>query len=86
MVEASSVNSRSGWLTDLQRLPKYLRIIKMKRGAVWYKDSWLMPGSRALELYKEWEKETDPKLKQEAQKKLIAHNNELNLKEKLLLK
>lgn len=33
------------------------------KNAIWYKDSWLMPNSTALELYKEWKKDNADKVK-----------------------
>ena len=43
------------------------------KNAIWYKDSWLMPNSTALELFKEWKKQTDPKSQKDARKKFEDH-------------
>lgn len=43
------------------------------KNAVYYKDLWLMPGSKALELFREWKKQTDSKLQQVNRKKLDDH-------------
>ena len=45
----------------------------MKHNAVWFKNVWLWPGSIALELFKEWKKESDPKSQKVARKKFEDH-------------
>lgn len=49
------------------------------KNAVHYKDCWLMPNSKAFELFKEWKKQTDPKLQQAARKKFEIHITEVNV-------
>jgi len=48
------------------------------KNAIWYKDSWLMPNSNALELFKEWKKQTDPKSQKDARKKFEDHMKVVN--------
>lgn len=48
------------------------------KNAIWYKDSWLMPNSTALELFKEWKKQTDPKSQKDARKKFEDHMKVVN--------
>ena len=45
------------------------------KNAIWYKDSWLMPNSTALELYKEWKKDNADKVKR---KKFEDHMKVVN--------
>lgn len=54
--------------------------------SVLYKGVHLMSGSRAYELYTNWQQEKDPKAKQRNEVALKSHMNELNEKEKELLK
>lgn len=44
------------------------------KNAIWYKDSWLMPNSKAYELYKEWQKTKAT----EDKKKLDSHCKEVD--------
>lgn len=50
------------------------------KNAVNFKDCWLMPNSTAYELFKEWKKQTDPKLQQVARKKFEVHMYDVNTK------
>lgn len=48
------------------------------KNAVHYKDSWLMPNSVAYELFREWKKQSDPKLQKVARKKFDDHVRDVN--------
>ena len=43
------------------------------KNAVLYQNCWLMPNSHAFELFKEWKKQTSPKLELSAKKALEEH-------------
>jgi len=54
------------------------------KNAVKFKDCWLMPNSQAYEFFKEWKKQTDPKLQQVARKKFENHMHDVDVKYKQL--
>lgn len=54
----------------------------MKKGAVKHKDSWLMPGSTALDLYNQLASATDPSVKKLIQQKFNSHITQVNLNAK----
>lgn len=56
------------------------------RNAAFYKNCWLMPNSKALELYQNTQKQLPNKELQEWQQKLDQHLHQLDKNEQDLLK